>query len=705
MTPLVRRRRHLCSVVRVAAAVTILAGIALHLAAGDIQAQVPTRLAYSVNAADSVGIFSVSPGAGALNQLGTVQTAAGPGAIAVDHSGRFVYVANVEADRVSAFRIDGTGLASLGTVTANDPLTLALDPTGRFLYAADSGLGAISKFQIRTNGALTSLGIEDAGLRAVALAVHPSGRFLYCVDGADARVLVFTIDVANGDLQPLTSPLSGAPNPIALAVEPRGRFLYVLHDRENLLTVFRINPGTGALTAIQSIAVKNPAAVAVERMGRFLYVASPENNAVFAYGISQAQGTLTFVGTEVLIQPQPVSVTVDPTNRVLYAVSAAGRVTRLSIDPATGVLTEGPSLAGTGRPLALAVAHPTERFLYARGEPVLGGNEALQAFRISDANGALTLVDDFTLEDTETELVLERTGRFVYVLNHNDATIDAFSINLSTGELTRIQTLALPAQTTQASGLTVEPTGRFLYVSCVCNTTNSRIRAFRIDAATGLLSDLGGTGGDGNFLADASTSDLTGRFLYMSTFNSNEIQAFAINQATGLLTTLGVTQAVSNGIASLVMDPLGRFVYATTLTGYVHAFRVSTATGGLTSAGSLLLESSGARGAGIDRTGRFLYPVTRGSGGSVYTFAIDQVSGELEESGVPPVYLGDSNRGESAAVDATGRFLHVGHDVLVGSAPDGIMTFRINPATGAVTLTSGITSFAPTSLGTSGPIR
>jgi 6-phosphogluconolactonase (cycloisomerase 2 family) len=705
MTRVVRRRRHLCSLVRVVAAVTILAGVSLHLAAGDVHAQVPTRLAYSVNAADSVGIFSVSPTTGALNQLGAVQTAAGPRAIAVDHSGRFVYVANAEADRVSAFRIDGTGLVTLGAVTANDPLTLALEPTGRFLYAADSDLGAISKFQIRTNGVLASLGVEDAGLRAGALAVHPSGRFLYCVDGADARVLVFAIDVANGDLQPLASPLSGASNPITLAVEPRGRLLYVLHDRENLVTVFRINPGTGALTPIQSIAVKNPVAVAVERTGRFLYIASPENNAMLAYGISQAHGTLTYVTAEVLIQPQPVSVTVDPTNRVLYAVSVGGRVTRLAIDPATGVMTEGPSLPGTGSPLALAVAHPTERFLYARGEPVLGENEALQAFRISDANGALTPVDDFTLADTETELALERTGRFVYVLNHNDATIDAFTINLSTGALTAIQTLALPDQATQASGLTVEPTGRFLYVSCVCNTTNSRIRAFRINATTGLLTSLGGTGGDGNFLANASTSDLTGRFLYMTTLNSNEIEAFAINQATGLLTLLGVTPAVSNGIGSLVMDPLGRFLYATTLTGYVHAFRVSAATGALTSAGSLLLENSGARGAGIDRTGRFLFPVTRGDGGSVHTFAIDQVSGELEESGVPPVYLGDFDRGESAAVDATGRFLHVGHDVLIGSEPDGIMTFRINPATGAVALTSDLTSFAPTSLGTTGPIR
>jgi 6-phosphogluconolactonase (cycloisomerase 2 family) len=113
---------------------------------------------------------------------------------------------------------------------------------------------------------------------------------------------------------------------------------------------------------------------------------------------------------------------------------------------------------------------------------------------------------------------------------------------------------------------------------------------------------------------------------------------------------------------------------------------------------------SGMRGAAIDRTGRFFYPVTRGTGGSVHTFAIDPVNGDLETSGVPAAFLGQADVGESAAVDATGRFLHVGHDATGG--PDGIRTFAITAATGAVTATSDVTMpFAPVSLGTSGRIR
>jgi 6-phosphogluconolactonase (cycloisomerase 2 family) len=152
------------------------------------------------------------------------------------------------------------------------------------------------------------------------------------------------------------------------------------------------------------------------------------------------------------------------------------------------------------------------------------------------------------------------------------------------------------------------------------------------------------------------------------------------------------------------MDPLGRCLYVANQTGFVDAFRVSAATGALTSAGPPILLEAGMRGASIDRTGRFFYPVTRGSGGRVHTFAIDPANGDLETSGVPAAFLGQADVGESAAVDATGRFLHVGHDATGG--PDGIRTFAITAATGAVTATSDVTMpFAPVSLGTSGRIR
>jgi 6-phosphogluconolactonase len=684
------------------AAIALAVGLALHGAAGRAQAQVPTRLAYTANVDGSIGLFSVSPATGALAAVGSIQSPGTATALAVDPSGRFVYVAHSIQNLVSAYRIDsGVGLALVGSVTANNPAALVLEPSGRFLYVADGAVGEIYRFRIGSNGALTFAARTDAGSRTVGLTVHPSGRFMYGLDADAARLLSYRADAGTGGLVSIGAPNTGAASPRALAIEPRGRFLYVLHDLEDVVTVFRIDPGSGVVTQIQSLGVKNPVAVAVEQTGRFLYIASPDNDALFAYRISQTDGRLTPVATEVLAQPGPVSVTIDPTNRFVYTASiAAGRVTRLTINQASGVLAEGPSLSVAGRPAAVAVAHPTERFAYALGSP-LNGNDVFQAFRIDAATGALALAADLALDDTLTELTLEPTGRFVYVLKRNSDAIETFRIDVSSGQLTSIQTLVVPELDGLASALTAEPTGRFLYVTCRCTATNSRVRAFRINATTGLLTDLGGTGGAGIFTATASATDLTGRFLYMARVNGGGIEAFSIDQTTGLLTGLGATP-YSSAAGELVMDPLGRFLFVANQTGFLEAFRVSAITGALTSSGPAILMEGGMRGASVNRTGRFFYPVTRGSGGSVHVFAIDPVNGDLEVSGVPPVYLGDFDDGESAAVDATGRFLHVGHSPGLG----GIGTFVINPSTGAVTSTSDVTlPFTPFRFGTSGRIR
>jgi 6-phosphogluconolactonase (cycloisomerase 2 family) len=687
-----------------ARAVLLSAGVAVLGASGAVQAQAPTRVGYAANADGSVAIFSVSPASGALTTLGSIQVPDDARAIVVDSSGRFVYLAHGTENVISAHRIDpAVGLVSLGEVTANDPVALAIEPTGRYLYAADGNQGAILAFRIRADGSLVPAGGAQAGSRPIALTADPSGRFLYGLDADAGRVLAYRIDGGTGGLQQTATPLTGAAAPGALAVEPRGRFLYVLHPGEHVVTVFRLDAASGVPTQIQAHGVKNPLAVAVEHTGRFLYIASPENDALFAYRISQADGRLTHAATELLVQPQPIAVTIDPTNRVVYATSAAaGRVTRLSINPATGVLVEGPSVTAAGRPIALAVAHPTERFLYAAGPPV-DGNDRLRALRIDAANGGLTSVGDLVLSESLTELTLEPTGRFVYVLNDTTNTLQTFRIDLSGGQLTMIQTLTVPELGGVADQLTAEPTGRFLYATCGCAATNSRLRAFRINATTGLLTDMGGTGGSGSLSATASATDLSGRFLYMATVNGGGIEAFSINQTTGLLTALGSTPYQS-AAGELVMDPLGRFLFVAHQNGFVEAFRVSPTTGALTSAGADILLESGMRGASIDRTGRFFYPVTRGTGGSVHTFAIDPVSGELEPSGVPPVLLGDQDRGESAAVDATGRFLHVGHGG--PGAADGIRTFAIEPVSGAVSATSNAAlPFGPSGLGTSGRIR
>jgi 6-phosphogluconolactonase (cycloisomerase 2 family) len=96
----------------------------------------------------TVHVYNVNSSSGALTEVPGSPFTAGlsPDEIAVDPSGKFFYVINQQSDDIAAFSVD----ASSGTLTplpgspfpvgtqpaGQQPIALAIDPTGRFLYVA-----------------------------------------------------------------------------------------------------------------------------------------------------------------------------------------------------------------------------------------------------------------------------------------------------------------------------------------------------------------------------------------------------------------------------------------------------------------------------------------------------------------------------------------------------------------------------------------
>jgi 6-phosphogluconolactonase (cycloisomerase 2 family) len=103
---------------------------------------------------------------------------AGSGAIsaAADPFGRFVYVANAFDNTVSQYAISVDG--KLGTIMVNtfpvptvpagtQPQSVAVDPSGRFVYVVNrgpkGGSGSISQYAIGPEGALSMLSTATVG--------------------------------------------------------------------------------------------------------------------------------------------------------------------------------------------------------------------------------------------------------------------------------------------------------------------------------------------------------------------------------------------------------------------------------------------------------------------------------------------------------------------------------------------------------------
>jgi 6-phosphogluconolactonase len=163
---------------------------------------------------------------------GGVSGTNGPYAIAAYPTGGFVYITDFYQNTVTAYSYTAAGvLTEVGTPLAvgTQPESVAVDPTGRFLYVANTGngtvAGSVTACSINAStGALTLIGtIATAGTgltsSTIAVQVDPSGQFVYTANGDDATVSAFKINQATGALTAIGTPLATGSGSQGIAVE------------------------------------------------------------------------------------------------------------------------------------------------------------------------------------------------------------------------------------------------------------------------------------------------------------------------------------------------------------------------------------------------------------------------------------------------------------------------------------------------------
>lgn len=314
----------------------------------------------------SVSMYTIDPTTGALTSIGSMVAApVGPDdvphSVVVDPTGKFAYVANWSdlTGSVSMYTIYATtgALTSTETIQAPcapspgscSPWSVAVDPSGKFLYVANEGGFAptsVSMYSIdATTGALTSLGLVASGGRARSVAVHPSGKFAYVTDvssglpGESDNVSMYGINTTTGTLTSLGTMTAGA-FPSAIAIDPSGKFAYVTNSNSNNVSMYTINSDTGALTFMGPITAEtDPVFVAVDPTGKFVYVTNSSSNDVAMYILNTNTGALISTGT-IAAGSSPSSIAIHPSGKFAYVTnSKSNSVSMYSIDAVTGTLT------------------------------------------------------------------------------------------------------------------------------------------------------------------------------------------------------------------------------------------------------------------------------------------------------------------------------------------------------------------------------
>ena len=258
------------------------------------------------------------------------------------------------------------------------------------------------------------------------------------------------------------------------------------------VTAAAINPVTGSLSLLPEGPYFTHAAsisIALDPLGKFVFTANDESNDVSAFAIAPGGAISEVAGSPFATGRTANCIVVDASGKFVYVTNALDNtVSGYAINRATGVLTE---IAGSPFAIGLNALYPQfialdplGKFAYVAN----GSSSSISSFTIDPATGALTLVPGgFAAPQGASAVAVHPNGKFVYVATGFD--IEGFTHDASTGKLTPMALQpAVPGG--RASALVVDPSGRSLYV---IDTINNSVDAFAIDPAIGNLSIIAGT--------------------------------------------------------------------------------------------------------------------------------------------------------------------------------------------------------------------
>jgi 6-phosphogluconolactonase (cycloisomerase 2 family) len=184
--------------------------------------------------------------------------------------------------------------------------------------------------------------------------------------------------------------------------------------------------------------------------------------------------------------------TIDGTGRFLYATNRDDKtISEFTINP-DGTLTSIGTLGVAGgtdsRPFYVTT-DPAGRFLYVTHDTRGGYSQ----YTIN-GDGSLTLVTGPVVlsvpAGTVRAIAVDPTNRFSYIADFNNSILHEFTVDQSTGALTRFGAPTLPHTLATTQTITqwgIDPQGKFAYAA---DGNNGNIIIFTIDPATGALSPV-----------------------------------------------------------------------------------------------------------------------------------------------------------------------------------------------------------------------
>jgi 6-phosphogluconolactonase (cycloisomerase 2 family) len=341
---------------------------------------------------------------------------------------------------ISAIDNPTSDTATKSCVLGGQPSSMVIDPAGTYAYAILLGAAcnagnSIAAFKINSDGTVTATATPVNDPNPVVLAMDSAGKFLFVA--GDNALRVYAIG-SGASLSPVSSsysapPTALTPNFVALAPSP---------------TVFPKIGINGTQNSVCSVPGNNPPTA------EFLYAVDSKNYAVWEFSVDTSSGALgNPPGTTVVplfaTDQVPAGIAVDPCDRFVYVSNSltnkvsAYLICATVMQPTPCPTADGSLVSVPGSPFSMTGnangPGPIAVDPYGNNVYVVGTlSNTVSGFKISATSGSLTAMSPAVVATglEPKSIAIRGDDNWMFIANHNGATVSQYSIVPATGALT-----------------------------------------------------------------------------------------------------------------------------------------------------------------------------------------------------------------------------------------------------------------------------
>ena len=313
----------------------------------------------------------------------------------------------------------------------------------------------------KSSGALTPVGVTNAGPNPSFLAIHPNHRFLYAVNEVaeyegekTGSITAFSVDPTTGSLDFLNRQSSQGAIPCHLVVDNAGKNVLLANYTGGSVSVLPILAGgkLGRATSVMQhegssvdpSRQKGPHAhsINLDRANRFAVAADLGVDEVKVYRFEGTTGKLSPndpPSVSVKAGAGPRHFAFHPSKPNAYVINELdSTITTFTYDPKSGVLESVQTLSTLPKEFegvthtAEVQVHPSGRFVYGSNR----GHDSIAMFKVDDATGKLTSIGhEPTGGKTPRNFGIDPSGRYLIAANQDSDTLVVFRIDPAAGRL------------------------------------------------------------------------------------------------------------------------------------------------------------------------------------------------------------------------------------------------------------------------------